>query len=223
MVKGAKEALESADPKQIEKKAEEILACAKDKKVAFLVVGDVFSATTHTDMMLRAKEKGMKVEIIHNASILNAVGATGLELYKFGKTTSIPFPEEGFRPQTPYDVIKQNQKFGLHTLCLLDIKMKEPSKEDLKKGRDNYQPSRFMTVNDAIRYLLETEGRRKEGVFTENTLVVGCARLGAPDQKIMYSTAGQLLKADMGKPLQCLIVTGEFHFMEEEAVQQYEI
>ncbi len=39
---------------------------AEKRDVAFLVVGDVFSATTHTDLYLRAKEKGVKVKIVHN-------------------------------------------------------------------------------------------------------------------------------------------------------------
>lgn len=34
---------------------------AKDENVAFLVVGDPFGATTHTDIVLRAVEKGIKV------------------------------------------------------------------------------------------------------------------------------------------------------------------
>ena len=104
----------------IEKNAEDtILKEAKTNDVALLVVGDPFGATTHSDIFLRAKELKIKIKVLHNASILNAIGITGLELYKFGKTTSIPYPEKSFFPETAYDVIKQNQKQGLHTLCLL--------------------------------------------------------------------------------------------------------
>ena len=42
-------------------------------------------ATTHTDLQIRAHQKGIKVEVIHNASILNAVGACGLQLYRYGE------------------------------------------------------------------------------------------------------------------------------------------
>jgi len=189
----------------VEKNADEILDKAKNKKVAFLIIGDVFSATTHTDLMLRAKEKKIKVEVINNASILTAVGITGLELYKFGKTTSMPYFEESFKAETPYDVIKDNQKLGLHTLILLDIKADE---------------NRFMTVNKALAQLLEIEKKRKEKVFTESTKVVGCARLGA-NAKIKYGTVKEMIKENFGKPLHCLIVPGKLHFIEEEALKQY--
>jgi len=46
----------------VEKKAEEILEKATLKNVAFLVVGDVFGATTHTDIFLRAKEKNIEIK-----------------------------------------------------------------------------------------------------------------------------------------------------------------
>ena len=86
--------------------------------------GDPFGATTHHDLMLRAKEKGIETKAIHNASILNAVGACGLSLYKFGETVSIPFWQDEWKPESFYDRIVSNRKNGLHTLCLLDIKVK---------------------------------------------------------------------------------------------------
>ena len=210
-----------ADRTLVEREANDILDKAAKKDVAFLVVGDVFGATTHTDLMLRAKEMNIKVEVVHNASVMNAVGVTGLELYKFGKTTSITFPEEGFKPATAYEVIQKNQFLGMHTLCLLDIKVAEESKEDLRKGVKNPLPPRFMTINEGIKSLLEMESEKKQGIITENTLVVGCARLGAPDQKIVYGTVKELLNIDFGAPLHCLIITGNLHFMEEESLETY--
>ena len=38
-----------------------MLEQSKTEDVAFLVVGDPFAATTHTDLILRAKELGIKV------------------------------------------------------------------------------------------------------------------------------------------------------------------
>ena len=211
-----------ADRDLVEKNADEIIDKAVKKDVAFLVVGDVFGATTHTDFMIRAKEKDVKIEIIHNASIMNAIGVTGLELYKFGKTTSITFPEENFKPTTAYEVILSNSKIGLHTLCLLDIKVAEDSIEDMRKGIKNPLPPRFMTVNQGIQSLLEMEKEKKLGLIKETTLVIGCARIGAPDQKIVYGTIKELLTLDFGAPLHCLIVTGNLHFMEEQALSMYQ-
>ena len=189
----------------MEKKSENIIEPAKNSNVAFLVIGDVFGATTHTDLLLRAKEEGVDVIIINNASILNAVGIIGLELYKYGKTTSIPFHNANV--EAPYDVIAQNKKNKLHTLCLLDI--------DAENGK-------YMTIKEAVEYLLRIEEKRKEKVFTKKTLCVGVARLGSELPKIVYATAEELLKIDFGEPLHSLIVPGELHFIEEEAMKNWE-
>jgi len=53
---------------------------AKTSLISFLVVGDPFGATTHTDLVLRAKQKGIECKVIHNASIMNAVGVCGLQV-----------------------------------------------------------------------------------------------------------------------------------------------
>ena len=70
-----------ADRELVEKEAEKtILANAKNKNVALLVVGDPLAATTHYDLVLRARKAGIVVKIINNASIMNAVAITGLQL-----------------------------------------------------------------------------------------------------------------------------------------------
>ena len=190
----------------VESEAEKtILANAKDNEVAFLVVGDVFSATTHMDLYLRAKKLGIKTKIIHNASIFTAVGITGLQLYKFGKTASIPFHNENV--EVPYDALALNQKNNLHTLFLLDLK--EYSNDSL-------------TVNDAMRYLLKVEIKRGERVFNDNTLCVGCAKLGSLDQIVKVGKARDLLKYDFKNGMHCLIVSAKtLHFMEEDALKMY--
>ncbi|HII71806.1 TPA: diphthine synthase [Candidatus Woesearchaeota archaeon] len=208
------------DRDAVEKGPDEMLDQALDGDVAFLVVGDPMGATTHIDLVLRAHEKGVKVEFINNASVLTAIGVVGLELYKYGKTTSIVFPQEGWVVDTPYDVIRQNQEHGLHTLCLLDIKVSEPSKEALRKGGSvTASDPRFMTVNQAIQALLDIESRRGEKVFTDETLCIGCARLGSPEPFIRVGKAKDLLGVDFGAPLHSLIVPGKLHFMEEDALR----
>jgi diphthine synthase len=193
-----------ADRNMVEKHNYEILEPAKQEGVAFLVVGDVFSATTHTDLYLTAIKEGINVIVINNASILNVVGIVGLELYKYGKTTSIPFHNKDV--EAPYDVIKQNKKNKLHTLLLLDI---------------DAEHNKYMTIKEAIEYLLRVEDKRKEKVFTRITTCVGVARLGSEKPKIISGTAEQLLKADFGEPLHSLIVPGDLHFVEEDAIKQW--
>lgn len=45
------------------------------------------------------------------------------QLYQYGYTVSIPLFEGEWRPTSFYDRIKYNSEGGMHTLCLLDIKV----------------------------------------------------------------------------------------------------
>ena len=139
----------------VEQNSDEILQDAKAKDVALLVVGDPFGATTHADIILRAQTQGIPYEVVHNASIMNAVGCCGLQLYSFGETISIPFWTDTWKPDSFYERIIGNRTRGLHTLCLLDIKVKEPTLESLMKKKKDYLPPRFMSVNEAAGQLLE--------------------------------------------------------------------
>ncbi|KAF6074352.1 diphthamide biosynthesis 5 [Phyllostomus discolor] len=69
-----------ADREDVEQEADSILKDADSSDVAFLVVGDPFGATTHSDLVLRATQLGIPYRLIHNASILNAVGCCGLQV-----------------------------------------------------------------------------------------------------------------------------------------------
>ncbi|MEM4260043.1 MAG: diphthine synthase [Candidatus Woesearchaeota archaeon] len=194
-----------ADRDMVENRANEILDKSITDNVSFLVVGDVFSATTHIDLFMRAKKSGINVIVINNAGIFNAIGLTGLQLYKFGKITSIPFVSDNYIPETAYDVIYNNKKIGLHTLVLLDLDTK------------NFK---FMTPNDAFRILLEIELKRKKKLINHNTGVVVCSRMGK-DDSIVYDKIANLLDYDFGKPLHSIIFPGKLHFMEEEVLEYY--
>ena len=78
----------------LEENSEKILEEAKTQKISLLVIGDPLVATTHITLLLEAKKKGIKTRVIHNASIYSSVGETGLHLYKFGATVTLPFPEK---------------------------------------------------------------------------------------------------------------------------------
>ena len=143
-----------ADREQVEQQVEAILDAAKKTKVAFLVVGDPFGASTHFDLVLLAAKQSIPVKVIHNASIMNAIAECGLQLYSFGPTVSIPFFEVSWRPESFYSKIAANRKAENHTLCLLDIKVKEQSLENLARGRKIYEPPRFMTVNQALQQIV---------------------------------------------------------------------
>lgn len=56
-----------ADREICESNIDNILKEATEKDIALLVVGDPLGATTHTDMLLRAKEFGVETQVLsHN-------------------------------------------------------------------------------------------------------------------------------------------------------------
>eukprot|EP00252_Welwitschia_mirabilis_P028011 TRINITY_DN9911_c0_g1_i1.p1 TRINITY_DN9911_c0_g1~~TRINITY_DN9911_c0_g1_i1.p1 ORF type:complete len:162 (+),score=27.98 TRINITY_DN9911_c0_g1_i1:134-619(+) len=152
---------------------------------------------------------------------MNAIGVCGLQLYRFGETISIPFFTETWRPDSFYEKIKANRELGLHTLCLLDIRVREPTLESLCRGRKEYEPPKFMTINTAIEQLLEVEQIKAESVYTEDTTCVGCARLGCETEQIVAGSMKELLAIDFGLPLHCLIIVGKTHPIEAEMLNFY--
>ncbi|OGJ12946.1 diphthine synthase [Candidatus Pacearchaeota archaeon RBG_19FT_COMBO_34_9] len=93
---------------------------AKKEDIALLVYGSPLTATTHITLIQEAKKQKVKYEIIYNASVFDAVAETGLQLYKFGKITSIP----NFEADSFSEVIKENKKINTHSLILVDIGLK---------------------------------------------------------------------------------------------------
>lgn len=205
----SKEKLESLFGKEIKilnrKEVEDgriILNEAKNKNIAFLTPGDPMTATTHVALRIQAAEMGIKTKIIHGVSIVSAAsGLLGLQSYKFGRTTTIPFPEKDYLPESPYEVIRQNKENGLHTLILLDIKS-----------------DRLMTANEGMKILLRIEEEKKEKVITQDTLMCVVARAGSDDCLTSADYVKALLNKDFGEPMHSLIMPGNLHFMEAEAL-----
>ncbi|ELU18276.1 hypothetical protein CAPTEDRAFT_166705 [Capitella teleta] len=202
-----------ADRDLVEQESEEIMEGALSEDIAFLVVGDPFGATTHTDLLLRAKERGIDVKVIHNASIMNAIGCCGLQLYNFGETVSIVFWTDSWQPESFYDKIAKNRQNDMHTLCLLDIKVKEQSIENLMKGRKIYEPPRYMTVNQAAEQLMQVVQRKREQKLPldmdESTVCVGVARVGSDDQAIKAGTLEEMTAVDLGGPLHSMVIAAK--------------
>jgi diphthine synthase len=225
--------VEIAYREKVEEDIEEVIEEARTDNVAFLVIGDPFGATTHTDLYLRALKLGVQVEVVHNASIMNACGACGLQLYRFGETVSIVFFTETWRHgDSFYDKILRNndgkQEGGLHTLCLLDIKVHEIDYDDMiRTGKPVYMPPTFMTASCAASQLLEIEERRKDGACSEDRPAIALSKVGAKDQVIVSGTLKRLAQPDvddvLGAPLHSLIVCGELHDLEKEFFEHFDI
>lgn len=187
----------------LEENSKKLIDEAEDTDIAILVSGDPLVATTHSSLIIEARKKEIPVKIIHSSSVFSGIAETGLQIYKFGKTATVAYPEPNFFPKTPYNVLAENLKAGLHTILLLDVKADQ---------------DRYMTVNEAIDLMLKIESEEKKKVFTEKTKCVGVARLGG-DVTIKYGTAKELNKVDFGGPPHVIIVPGKLHFSEEEFLE----
>ena len=178
---------------------ERILSSAKRERVAFLVPGDPMIATTHVSLRLTLAKEGIGSRIIHSASIFSAIcGSTGLQSYKFGKSTTLPRDEP--TPPSVIDVIRENRSRNLHTLLLLELKT---------DGKPQ------LTIGSAINKLV----RADRGIMER--LAVGVARLGSPDQKVKASKVSRLAESDFGPVPHSLVFPGKLHFMEAEALKAF--
>lgn len=177
--------------------SDELIEAAKTKTIALCVIGDIFTATTHSTIYLECLSKGIPLQLYPNAGVMNTIALTGLELYKFGQTISIPYPIGEYKPDSYLAKIAANQQNGLHTLCLLDIK----SDED-----------RYMTIPEALALL--------DGKLPLHTLI-GVARLAAPDMLVRAGTLETLSALDWGSQPHCLVIPGALNAVEEEFIEYW--
>ncbi len=172
---------------------------AKQKQISLLVIGDPFFATTHISLIVECKRANINVNIVNNASIFNAIGKTGLSLYKFGRTVTLSYWRENYKPTSPFDFIIKNKSIGLHTLVLLDVA------ED--KGP--------MSAYEGLNMLKEMEKIKKVKILDKLFVL---SRIGFEDERINYGDIDILLKKDLGSPLFSFIIPGELNNIEREFI-----
>ncbi len=170
---------------------DQVVADAQEQDVAFLVSGDPLTATTHQDILFRARQHGIETAIIHAPSILTAVAETGLSIYKFGRITTLPEPYNGTVPDSPFDVVDQNREHGLHTLMLLDI---------------------GMTATEALATLSDR--------LDQDTELLVCAELGTTNRKMRIGTITDLSGTVDDLRVPCsVIIPGQLSDNEEERLE----
>ncbi|MEM2138014.1 MAG: diphthine synthase [Candidatus Anstonellaceae archaeon] len=206
---GTLERLEKLVGKKIELLAraavedEKILLASSEKQVTALVVpGDPMIATTHVSLVLATKKKKIPVEIFHASSIISAaIGESGLQAYKFGKTVTLAYWRENYTPMAAYDIIAENLARGLHTLLLLDI--------DEKLGA--------MRPNEAAKLLLEMEKKGGKKILMPETNVIRLQNIGRKPQAVSYcqlSSLSEMPSVHAGPAV--LVIPAKLHFLEEE-------
>jgi len=183
-------------------------ALAAHPRVALVVVGDPFAATTHVSLRLAAENAGHRWTYCPNASILTAAaGFLGLMHYRFGRTVSLPLPSERFAPTSPLEHIAANRERNLHSLVLLDLRPEE---------------GRFLTAAEALTMIRE---RDPEGRWVgERDRLAVVARVGEESARAWVGAFASLRGIDFGPPMHVLVVCApSLHFEEEAAVRRYAV
>lgn len=171
---------------------------AEKKDVVFLVGGDPMVSTTHADLRLRALERGIETRVVHAPSASTAVcGATGLQNYRFGASTTLPFDDhDGWEPESPFERVAENLERDLHTLVYLDIS----------------DDGKYMRADEAAARLSDAE--------VDASVAVGVARLGSDDVHAFAGTPEEVATHDFGSPLHLLVVPASLHPIEEESLSE---
>lgn len=195
----------SLDRPEVESGHEIVAALERGAKVALVVPGDPFAATTHVALRVDIEARGHSWTYTPNASILTAAASyLGLMHYRFGRVISLPFPAPGFHPRSPIDALLRNRDNDLHTLVLLDL---DPAGD------------RFLAPREALSMLEAGEPPTDLG----NTVAV-VARVGRPDVAAWVGPTRSLAAIDFGPPLHSIVVPApELHFAEEAAMRRFRV
>ncbi len=166
---------------------------AQEKTIALLVPGDPLTATTHVQLLKDCVARGVTYRVVHGSSIHTAIAEIGLDIYKFGRATTLPLPAAGFAPMSPYEVIVKNMNMGLHTLVLLDT-------------------ADGMTVHAALDCLKSMDAKH-----TINTIIIA-SRLGSEEKKTVSGDLHRTVFPDLPRPA-VIIVPGSLSDNEREALE----
>jgi diphthine synthase len=170
---------------------------AKKKDVALLVYGSPLTATTHITLLHEAKLSRVKTKVIFAGSVFDAIAQTGLQIYKFGKVTSMPRwdAEKNFTPTSFMDVVAQNQTIDAHSLILVDI---------------------GLFFRTAIKQL--GIAAKEKNISLDKIIV--CERLGTKGKRILYGSFKDFEKERRISNPYCFILPGKMHFVEKEVLEE---
>jgi diphthine synthase len=190
--------IEVRDRAGVEQDPGPLLSAAREGDAAFLTAGDTMISTTHVDLRLRAHDRGIDTRIVHGTTAQSAAsGLSGLQNYRFGKATTLPFPDSHGVSGVPDSVlvtIDANRERGLHTLVYLDIKAEREA---------------YMTAGKGAELLADTHG---------DDLGVAIARAGSAEPVVVADRIATLADHDVGDPLHLLVIPGDLHHVESEAL-----
>ncbi len=191
----------------LEENVNETIKSAKEKNIVILVIGDPLVATTHHIILQEARKLGIQTKIFHSSSVFSAaIGESGLDIYKFGPTTTIPFWSENYKPISFIHFISKNIENGQHTLVLLDIN---------QKNGDPMKLSEAMSIIDSA--------ITPQYKVNYDTKLIVMADVGRQTQDIIYTTVSKLKDLSGrfdGKTL-CMVFPGNLNFAEQEDIARF--
>ncbi len=192
-------AIEVRDRAGVEREPDPILDAAESETVVFLTAGDTMISTTHVDLRLRAEDRGIETRVVHGVTAQTAAsGLTGLQNYRFGPSTTLPFPwahgADGL-PASVTETIDDNRARGLHTVVYLDIKA--------ERGE-------YMRADVGAELLAEAY---------PDLVAVVVARAGSPNPLVTGGRLSALAGGDYGEPLHLLVIPGTCHLLEADALE----
>ena len=76
-----------------------------------------------------------------------------------------------------------------------------------------------MTANEGIKLLLKMEEKHGEDVLNEDSIICVVARAGSTESISVAGAIKNLIDRDFGPPLHTIVIPGELHFMEIEALE----
>jgi diphthine synthase len=195
--------------RELEEEVKETVAKAKEKKIAILIPGDPLIATTHSIILNEAKKQGIEYQVVHAPSVFSiAIGDSGLDVYKFGPTVTIPFWSDKYKPTSFIDAIGKNLQNEQHTLILLDIDQKN---------------NRPMKLSEALEIIKMAQSATNSKILGPDMKIIVMANLGRTDKIVKYINIGgadqKLFKELEGMQLS-LIVPGQMSFAEKESLQR---
>jgi len=181
----------------------EILENAKDKKIVLISYGDPYIATTHLELKTRAIRDKIATKTIHSSSIVSSlIGEVGLHYYKVGKVLTIMNDPKAMI--TPYNTIFANLLNKTHSVILLEY---------------NEDKSFFLEPQNALSLLLDVEKTQERKIISTDTFTIIASRIGKNDQKIISGKISNLLKKQFGEPPHSIIIPGNLHFTESDALK----
>jgi len=205
----------------VEEDPDDVLADAAEREVAFLTAGDPMISTTHVDLRLRARERGIDTRMIHGTTAAAAAASlTGLQNYRFGKATTLPFSHAGVDgvPDSVLATIEDNRERGLHTLAYLDIAVDRGRPGERGENRDedgngDGDASPYMTADVAASLLADA--------WEPDALGVAVCQAGSPDPVVAADRLAALAERSFGDPLHLLVLPGNLHHIEREALAAF--